>query len=64
MLEYLGFHLSFAHRAEPVPSDILGDLAALSQGRLRLGRTCAVEVRLVRILGSATGRHPDAAATP
>src|SRR3954447_3928308 len=25
MLEYLGFHLSFAHRAEAVPSDPLGD---------------------------------------
>lgn len=25
MLEYLGFHLSFAHRAEAVPSDHRGD---------------------------------------
>jgi hypothetical protein len=25
MLEYLGFHLSFAHRAEAVPSDPLGE---------------------------------------
>lgn len=28
MLEYLGFHLSFAHRSEAVPSDLLGDAAA------------------------------------
>lgn len=49
MLEYLGFHLSFAHRAEAVPSDPLGDTVVcghthmpfvrLAHGRLVINRS-------------------------
>ncbi|MGO4747989.1 metallophosphoesterase family protein [Streptomyces sp. 2MCAF27] len=58
MLEYLGFHLSFAHRAEAVPSAPLGDTVVC--GHTHMPFVCLAHGRLVINPGSIGIRNKPA----
>ena len=62
MLEYLGFHLSFAHRAEAVPSDPVGDTVVCGHThmpfvRLAHGRLVINPGSIGMPYGRMTGAH-------